>query len=167
MGIKQSYDKLPFPAKIVVGTVIFAGTAYLLYKGYRFIKKPEIESESKDLYKDNKQKLNKLSQIDKMEGKELSYTLSNYDDWANTLENEMNSMWGDKDKIYAIMDKLKNDRDFTQLYKSFGIRKKDRLFDSVKLDLKSYIDMYFIVYSKGKRKINDIFKKNGLTVRLK
>lgn len=55
--------------------------------------------------------------------KPLSYTKSQYEAWANSLEDYMFDAGTDKTGILDVMKKLKNDSDFLALKEAFGKRK--------------------------------------------
>lgn len=56
------------------------------------------------------------------QGLPLSYPLSNYFLFADTLQSAMFDLGTNESKIYAIFNKLNNARDLLQLIKSFGLR---------------------------------------------
>lgn len=90
--------------------VLFGVIAYLLYKTGIFKK---LTDESKD----------NLLTIDKdIDKNKLTFPVSQYGLFADSLEAAMFDCGTDEESVYAIFKKLKNDSDFYQLVKSFGRR---------------------------------------------
>ena len=92
--------------------VLMAGALFLLYK----------LSNSTQSNKDTSELINEESEAAEAEGITLSYPLSNYNIWADSLQAAMFDAGTDESVIYNVFNKLKNPRDLLQLIKAFGVR---------------------------------------------
>tara|TARA_R110000782_G_scaffold103018_1_gene190448 strand:+ start:1854 stop:2360 length:507 start_codon:yes stop_codon:yes gene_type:complete len=54
------------------------------------------------------------------DGQKLSYTIKSYKSLSGMLLNAMGGLGTEEQDIYAVFSRMKNDLDFTELYKQFG-----------------------------------------------
>lgn len=66
-------------------------------------------------------------EIDKSE---LSYSLADFESFANQLYQAMNGSGTDENTIYTVLGNLKNKSDYYQLVKSFDVRQNEGTFSS-------------------------------------
>jgi hypothetical protein len=157
---KDPKEKRPIKTVIAIG--IGAGVAYGMYK---IIQKELAEAIQK--------KKNKKMFDEEIDPKiKASYKPTQFVTWADKLEDSFNSNWldqTDEAAIYSIMRKLKNNTDWLELNKAYGLR--------------SYYDPFSLTYltgkeinlvkalqmeldSKEKNNVNYILKTKGITYRV-
>ena len=157
---KDPKEKRPIKTVIAIG--IGAGVAYGMYK---IIQKELAEAIQK--------KKNKKMFDEEIDPKiKASYKTTQFVTWADKLEDSFNSNWldqTDEAAIYSIMRKLKNNTDWLELNKAYGLR--------------SYYDPFSLTYltgkeinlvkalqmeldSKEKNNVNYILKTKGITYRV-
>ena len=150
------------PIKTVIAIGIGAGIAYGMYK--------LIGNEIADAIKKKKNKKFFDEEIDeKIKG---SYKPSQYLTWSDKLEDSFNNNFldqTDEEAIYNIMRKLKNNTDWLELMKAYGMR---TYYDPFNL---SYITgkeinllkaLQMELDTKEKNKVNYILKSKGITYRI-
>lgn len=71
---------------------------------------------------DTSEQIDKEAAAAENQGIKLSYPLSNYNIWADTLQAAMFDAGTNESAIFSIFRKLKNPRDLLQLVKAFGTR---------------------------------------------
>jgi hypothetical protein len=150
------------PIKTVLAIGIGAGIAFGMYK--------LISNELADAIKKKKNKKLFDEEIDK----EIiaSYKPSQYVTWADKMQDAFQLNWfdgTDEEAIYNILRKLKNNTDWLELMKAYGMR--------------SYYDPFSLTYitgkeinlikalqleldTKEKNKVNAILKSKGITYRI-
>jgi hypothetical protein len=157
---KDPKEKRPIKTVIAIG--IGAGVAYGMYK---IIQKELAEAIQK--------KKNKKMFDEEIDPKiKASYKPTQFVTWADKLEDSFNSNFldqTDEAAIYSIMRKLKNNTDWLELNKAYGLR--------------SYYDPFSLTYltgkeinlvkalqmeldSKEKNTVNYILKTKGITYRV-
>lgn len=103
------------------------------------------------------------AEIDKLEdqGIKPTYPLSKYKTWGDVLFKAMDGPGTDEEVIVKIMTYQKNDADFIELNKGFGLRKSSYGYFSDPTDLKSWfadeLDASVI------KQINEQLSRQGLT----
>ena len=96
------------------------GAGYLIYRAVK--KKADEKSGVKPLSSSLPANINTDIQTEAKKNP-LSYSLSQYNEWANALYSAMFMSGTDEEVIYRIMGYMKNNADVLQLIKSFGVRK--------------------------------------------
>jgi hypothetical protein len=150
------------PIKTVIAIGIGAGVAYGMYKIIQ-----------KELAEAIKKKKNKKMFDEEIDPKiKASYKPTQFVTWADKLEDSFNSNFldqTDEASIYSIMRKLKNNTDWLELNKAYGLR--------------SYYDPFSLTYitgkeinlvkalqmeldTKEKNQVNYILKSKGITYRV-
>jgi len=157
---KDPKEKRPIKTVIAIG--IGAGVAYGMYKIIQ-----------KELAEAIKKKKNKKMFDEEIDPKiKASYKPTQFVTWADKLEDSFNSNFldqTDEASIYSIMRKLKNNTDWLELNKAYGLR--------------SYYDPFSLTYitgkeinlvkalqieldTKEKNQVNYILKSKGITYRI-
>jgi hypothetical protein len=96
------------------------GAGYLIYRSVK--KKADEKAGIKPLSSSLPANINTDIQTEAKKNP-LSYPLSQYDEWANSLYSAMFRSGTDEEPIYRIMGYMKNNADVLQLIKAFGVRK--------------------------------------------
>jgi hypothetical protein len=115
---------------------------FILFKLYKYLKTDKSEK------KDDKQLADEINSY-ASKGKKLSYDLSNYKSFADTIYSAISAVmagdlltgdWAgaDEDTIFQIFRKMKNDADVIQLEKSFGKREYVGGWDGGLLDFGTF-----------------------------
>lgn len=157
---KDPKEKRPIKTVIAIGigTAIALGTYKLIGK------------ELKEAIKKKKNKQLFDQEIDKTVI--ASYKPSQYITWADKLEDSFNSNWldqTDEEAIYNIMRKLKNNTDWLELMKAYGMRV---YYDPFNLSYITGKEINLIkalqneLDTKEKNKVNAILKSKGITYRI-
>ena len=98
----------------------------------------------------------------------LSYPLSQYDAWANKLEQAFFDWGTNETSIYEVFRNLKNNNDFLQLKKAFGIRQyTGGILPGIlsgKLNLDGFIEQE--LNSSEQKYINGILASKSITYRV-
>lgn len=161
---------------------IWAGTIVVVYIGgkaiYRKIFPTDEQKKSKENLKAVEAELN--SAISKQP---LTYSIVQYNQWADSIANsfkgcDYTSVLGysfSYSTINAIFEKLKNDSDYLQLVKSYGIRDIDKSWacggDYIQLDLPNAIGKQ-LTYGEIEKglgvlpSLNRTLEKQGIKYRL-
>ncbi len=109
-----AYEKLNWQHLVLLAIIVI-----VLYYSYKTIKtwvKNLIESS------DEKKRKEALEAEAKKPGQEPTYSLREYANWANVLENAMAGFGTDEETIYAIYRKMRTYGDVVELEKAFGTR---------------------------------------------
>lgn len=109
------------------------------------------------------------SEFSKEQKGKLSYPLTQYKSWADALEKAWYQyafgIGTDEQAVYSIFSKLKNNNDWLQLQKAYGVREyQDGLF-SAKYNLVEALN-YEDESSEMRDRINKMFKSKGISYRL-
>jgi hypothetical protein len=117
----QYYTELPSWGK----GIIAAGGVLIIWKVVKKIKDDDEKRRQEEESKDEKKELSLLEKDLKESIKKLplTYVKSQYQTWANQLEEYMQYAGTDKTGILSIIKKMKNSSDVMQLALSFGKRK--------------------------------------------
>lgn len=150
------------PIKTAVALGIGAGVSVLLYKVLQKDIRGAIQ----------KSKNQKLFEKEKDPKVNLTYKPSQYITWADKMEDSFSDYYLDftnEEQIYKIMRMLKNNNDWLELNKAYGLRtyydvlspeyffgKKANLLTTLQLELDS----------KEKEKVNSILKSKGIKYRI-
>jgi len=116
--VERYYKQAPPLGKnaiVVVGVVLFAGAAWLLYRG---IKKNKEESDANDAGKAAETDISILER----DGQRRTLNDSNLTAMVQALVQAMNGCGTDEDAIYNVFDKCRNDLDVLYLIKKFGVQ---------------------------------------------
>ena len=150
------------PIKTAIALGIGAAVAYGLYK--------VVGKELKGAVNDNKNK--KLFEKEKDPKIKLTYGPSQYITWADKIEDSFSDYWFDgtnEDQIYSIMRYLKNNNDWLELNKAYGLRTYDDAFSpeyffGKKANMLTTLQIE--LDSTEKNKVNKILKSNGIKYRI-
>ncbi len=146
-----------YKTPLIIGGVLIVG-----YIAYRLLRKKQITT---------KQTIAKDEKFFVKQGQSLSYTLTSYVGFADSIYNAwfqntniFNSV--DETKIFAVIGKMKNDLDVLQLIKSFGRRRSPVLFISLltpNLTLPEWLNE--ALDTKEIDNVNTILAKNNIVYR--
>jgi hypothetical protein len=157
---KDPKEKRPIKTVIAIG--IGAGVAYGMYKIIQ-----------KELAETIKKKKNTKLFDEEIDPKiNASYKPSQFITWADKLEDSFNSNWldqTDEAAIYSIMRKLKNNTDWLELNKAYGLRTYYDPFNLTyitgkEINLVKALQME--LDTKEKNQVNYILKSKGITYRI-
>lgn len=157
---KDPKEKRPIKTVIAIG--IGAGIAYGMYK--------LIGKELAEAIKKKKNKKVFDEEID--ENIKASYKPSQFITWADKIEDSLNAQWldfTDEDAIYSIMRKLKNNTDWLELNKAYGMRSYYDLLNPTYItgkDVNLIKALQLELDTKEKSKVNAILKSKGITYRI-
>lgn len=110
-----------------------------------------------------KTQIRNKAEIDKLadQGIQPSYPLSKYKTWGDVLFKAMDGPGTDEEIIVKIISYQKNDADFIELNKGFGLRKSSYEYFSDPTDLKTWfrddLDASFL------KQINEQLSRQGIT----
>jgi hypothetical protein len=157
---KDPKEKRPIKTVIAIG--IGAGVAYGMYKIV-----------GKELAEAIKKKKNTKLFDEEIDPKiNASYKPSQFITWADKLEDSFNSNWldqTDEAAIYGIMRKLKNNTDWLELNKAYGLRSYYDPFNLTYItgkDINLIKALQMELDSKEKKQVNYILKSKGITYRI-
>ena len=107
------YKKQTPIVQIIIGVIVL----YLLWQAYHWTK-----AQMQNTAEETQAKV-EIKQLEK-QGVTASFSENEYKAMADDLEEAMTgpSNYEDADKVYAVLKKLKNDADFIELNKAFGLR---------------------------------------------
>lgn len=110
-----------------------------------------------------KNQIRNKAEIDKLEdqGIKPTYPLSKYKTWGDVLFKAMDGPGTDEEIIVKIMNYQKNDADFIELNKGFGLRKSSYGYLSDPTDLKSWLKDE--LDGSVIKQINEQLSRQGLT----
>jgi len=111
--LNTGFKSLPSWAKGVIAVAALGGVIYLVFKISKKFNKDAHDIEKKQI--DNE--LNDLKNTEKQ-----TYPNSQYNSFANQLEQAMEDFGTDEQAILKVFYQLKNDTDYLLLKKSFGVR---------------------------------------------
>jgi hypothetical protein len=148
--------------------VIIGGIA--LYFGNKLIKATKNVTDifgSKFTGSEDKEELKKNIEAEQekliADGQKLSYTIQSYKSLSGMLLNAMGGLGTDEDVVYAVFAKMKNDLDYTELYKQFGTQMYIVGVRPLYLDLGQWINQELDTSEISK--LNKILADNNLTYR--
>jgi hypothetical protein len=157
---KDPKEKRPIKTVIAIG--IGAGVAYGMYKIV-----------GKELAEAIKKKKNTKLFDEEIDPKiNASYKPSQFITWADKLEDSFNSNWldqTDEAAIYGIMRKLKNNTDWLELNKAYGLRSYYDPFNITYItgkDINLVKALQMELDTKEKNQVNYILKSKGIKYRI-
>jgi len=157
---KDPREKRPIKTVIAIG--IGAGIAYGMYK--------LIGKELAEAIKKKKNKKFFDEEID--ENIKASYKPSQFITWADKIEDSTNVQWldfTDEEAIYSIMRKLKNNTDWLELNKAYGLRTYYDLLNPTYItgkEVNLIKTLQLELDTTEKNKVNAILKSKGITYRI-
>ena len=116
----KAFDEASLTTKIIIVIVIII----VIYFTVKFLE------QSKSVITDKAEELALGSQ-----GIKATYSNSEYDSFASTLETAMAGLGTDEQQIFTVFSSLRNDVDFIKLNQSFGIREGSNMSAWLKGDL--------------------------------
>lgn len=115
---KKFFNTLPPWAKGVVAIVAVGGVAFIGYNAYKSLRRRKDE---KDASKAATAAVGELSKL-VSQGMRPSFADSQFDVYANTLVQAMDSCGTDEQKVYNVFNALKNQADVLKLIIAFGVK---------------------------------------------
>jgi hypothetical protein len=153
-------EKRPIKTAIAIG--IGAAIAFGMYKLV-----------SKELAEAIKKRKNSKLFDEEIDPKiKASYKPSQFITWADKIEDSFNAQWldfTDEDAIYNIMRKLKNNTDWLELNKAYGLRSYYDLLNPSYItgkDINLVKALQLELDTTEKNKVNAILKSKGITYRI-
>jgi hypothetical protein len=157
-GLWKIYDEAPPAGKtaiIILIILIMFGIAFLIWKLFKpkDAAKSSLDAASSDLHDLQNS------------GEQLTYSESEYHNWADSLEQAMSGLGTDEDSIAAVMKRMQSKIDVLQLIKAFGIRNytddKFILWNVKPLGLSAWLSLE-LDDSDMDKYVNSVLKKNGI-----
>jgi hypothetical protein len=150
---------------------IIIGTAGIGYLTYRIIKKTKENRAQKKSEKEREAEYKQFSTKEK-----LSYTATSYQNLAKRIYNAYDQNFGvynslfdsvNEKEIYAVFDKLKNNLDYLELKKAFGVKPIPTAFFRLVTDPVDMETWLTNALSTSERaQLNKILKTKGIIIEI-